>query len=587
VELVLLTGTGRQFYPMQPEERGFFSFTLKDVAEGQRYLYRLDGKQERADPASPWQPGGVGGPSAVVRPRQFAWTDQGWKGVPREDLVFYELHVGTYTPQGTFDAIIPRLGSLRDLGVTAIELMPVGQFPGGRNWGYDGVYLYAPQDSYGGPQGLHRLVNAAHSAGLAVFLDVVYNHVGPEGNYLGQFGPYFTGRYRTFWGPAFNYDDAGSDSVRAFVINNARSWIEDYHFDGLRLDAVHAIFDFSPTHILQEVQDAVAQVGRRTGRHVHVIAESDLNDARLVLPPEQGGYGLGGQWSDDFHHVVHTTLTGERQGYYADYSGRHDLPRVLEQPFLYCGQYSPFRDRQHGGPSRNLPGSRFVVCVQNHDQVGNRARGDRLTTLITPPARRLAASLLLLSPHLPLLFMGEEYGEEAPFQFFCSFEDPQLVENVRKGRRQEFALSEHEVVPDPQDEATFAASRLSWSWQERPERAGLRRLYRDLLAARRNWPALKDFQQRASRLHARAKGPAVLELIRGSRAVDPDAIQVFFNLTAEPLPLPRTPHEGFRLLFSSEAAAYGGARQGPATEHGLLPCECQVFGPPGWEALQG
>jgi maltooligosyltrehalose trehalohydrolase len=573
---------------MSREEHGSFTCTRQGVKEGQRYLYRLDGRQDRADPASLWQPEGVGGPSAVVRTRDVVWTDQEWHGVPRDELVFYELHVGTFTPQGTFEGIIPRLPALRELGVTAIELMPVGQFPGTRNWGYDGVYLYAPQHSYGGPHGLQRLVNACHAQGLAVFLDVVYNHLGPEGNYLAEFGPYFTGRYQTFWGPAFNYDDAGCDAVRAFVINNARLWIEDYHFDGLRLDAVHAIFDASPTHILQAIGDAVHEVGRIVGRTVHVIAESDLNDPRLLRPSEGGGYGLDGQWSDDFHHAVHTALTGERQGYYADFHGAEDLPSVMEQPFLYCGQFSPARKRRHGALPNDLTADRFVVCIQNHDQVGNRARGDRLATHLSPAARRLAASLLLLSPYTPLLFMGEEYGEETPFPFFCSFEDPQLVENVRRGRRAEFAAFAWQgEVPDPQDESTFAAARLTWSWsaeEGQADRAGLRLLYRDLLAARRAWPAFKDFRQRTSNLHRGAAGATVLELNRAG-----DAVQAYFNITPEFQPLPGSLREGARFLFSSEEACYGGQRREGGQGSGLRPFECAVvwFGEPFTVAEQG
>jgi maltooligosyltrehalose trehalohydrolase len=583
VELVLLDGDHRRFYPMTPEDRGFFHFELDHVAEGQCYLYRLDGERERADPASLWQPEGVGGPSAVLRPGLFTWTDLGWQGVRREDLVLYELHVGTFTLAGTFDAIIPRLRSLRELGVTAIELMPVGQFPGGRNWGYDGVFPYAVQDSYGGPHGLQRLVDACHAAGLAIFLDVVYNHLGPEGNYLSEFGPYFTDRYRTPWGSAFNYDGAGSDPVRDFVLDNARLWIEEYHVDGLRLDAVHAIFDFGARHILADVREAVAESGRRVGRQVHVIAESDLNDVRLLLLPDRCGYGLDGQWSDDFHHVIHTHLTGEQHGYYADFGRVKDLPAVLEQPFLYSGMYSPHRDRRHGGPSCDLPGDRFVVCIQNHDQVGNRARGDRLDGLVSPPARRLAASLLLLSPYLPLLFMGEEYGEEAPFLFFCSFADGQLVENIRRGRRQEFAAFAWQgEVPDPQDEATWAASRLSWSWPSGSVRAGLRRLYQDLLTARREWPALRDFRRRSARLLP-GKEAAVLELVRGERG-RADALQAFFNLTGQTQALDADLPEA-TVLFRSEARQYGGAVEGRPTSE-LRPYECVVHGPAGWRRLE-
>jgi maltooligosyltrehalose trehalohydrolase len=585
VELVLTDGDRKRVVPMDPEPRGYFSHAEADVAEGQRYAYRLDGGPERPDPASLWQPDGVHRPSAVVRPGRFAWSDGAWKGVPRGDLVFYEVHVGTFTPEGTFEAVVSRLPGLRRLGVTALQIMPVAQFPGTRNWGYDGVHPYAAQNSYGGPQGLQRLVDACHAAGLAVFLDVVYNHLGPEGNYLGEFGPYFTDRYRTFWGQALNYDAAGSDAVRDYVVDGARTWLEEFHLDGLRLDAVHAIFDFGPYHILREIKEAADDVAGRTGRTAQVIAESDLNDVRLLLPPERGGHGLDAQWSDDFHHTVHAYLTREQQGYYQDFGKAEDLARVLKDTFVYAGTYSPHRGRRHGAPVGDLPGDRFVVSIQNHDQVGNRAFGERLAVLLRPPGRRLAASLLLLSPHLPLLFMGEEYGEENPFLFFCSFGDPQLVQSVREGRRREFAsFNWRGEVPDPDAEATFAASRLSWSWAEGSDRAGLRRLYADLLAARRAWPALRDFAHRTVHLFSRGDSATVLELIRGGREAEPGrTVHAFCNLTDEPLPLPPGATEAGKLLFSSEAASYRGGRQDLGRD--LLPMECLVFGPPGWQAF--
>jgi maltooligosyltrehalose trehalohydrolase len=586
VELVLMAGAECCRYRMNREEADYFSQTLADIPEGQRYAYCLDGGPERPDPASRWQPDGVHQASAVLRPARFVWSDDTWTGVRREDLVFYELHVGTFTPAGTFDAIIPRLPVLRDLGVTALELMPIAQFPGTRNWGYDGVYPYAPHNSYGGPHGLQRLVDACHAAGLALFLDVVYNHCGPEGNYLQEFGPYFTEQYHTAWGRAVNYDDRGSDAVREFVLDNVRLWIEDYHVDGLRLDAVHAIYDRSPYHILQAIKDTADATANRVGRQVHVVAESDLNDVRLLLPPERGGYGLDAQWSDDFHHVFHACLTGESQGYYADYGRRDDVPRVFAETFIYNGCYSPHRGRRHGAPSQGLPGDRFVVCIQNHDQVGNRATGERLGTLVAPPAQRLAASLLLLAPHLPLLFMGEEYGEEHPFLFFCSFTDADLVESIRLGRRQEFeAFHAHGEVADPQAEATFAASCLTWSWVSDPHRAGLRQLYQDLLSARQRWPTLRNFTQRAARLLPGSAPQAVLELIRGVHTPEGStALRVYGNLTHEVQAFtpPCTAVEA--LLFSSEARKYNGVRHRTTLEY-LQPYECVVIGPAQWHSL--
>jgi maltooligosyltrehalose trehalohydrolase len=550
------------------------------VPEGQRYFYRLDGGQERADPASRWQPDGISGPSAVLRTDRFRWSDGGWHGVPRAGLVFYEVHVGTFTPEGTFEAIVPRLPELRALGVTALELMPVAQFPGGRNWGYDGVFAYAPQNTYGGPRSLQCLADACHAAGLALFLDVVYNHFGPEGNYLREFGPYFTNQYGTPWGEAVHYDGPGSAAVRTFVSENARTWLEDYHLDGLRLDAVHAIYDSGPIHILTEIQRTADAVARRRGWPAHVVAESDLNDVKLLRPTEEGGWGVECQWSDDFHHAVHAFLTGERHGYYADYGRAEDLAHVFREPFLLDGRWSQHRGRHHGTPAAGVAGDRFVVCLQNHDQVGNRARGDRLTALVEPPRQRLAASLLLLAPHLPLLFMGEEYGEDRPFPFFCSFGDPRLVEAVRAGRRREFAAFAWQgEVPDPQAEETFSRARLSWSWPENSQQARLRRLYADLLSARRRWPALRDFSQRSARLLS-GEGGQVLELVRGDAASGGTAT-AFFNLGGELRPLPAGP-AGAAVLFRSEARKYGGAHAAPGRDWELLPHECVALGPAGW-----
>ncbi len=575
VELVLIAGSNRRSIPMAALDRGFFSHTEANTPEGQRYAFRLDGGPERPDPASRWQRDGVHRPSAVVRLDRFPWTDHGWKGIRRQDLVCYELHVGTFTPDGTFAAIIPRLDSLRDLGITAIELMPVGQFPGARDWGYDGVHPFAPQNSYGGPRGLQELVDACHARGLAVFLDVVYNHLGPEGNYLAEFGPYFSNRYRTPWGPAFNYDSAGCDAARAFILDNVRHWIADYHIDGLRIDAVHAIYDMGARHILREIKETADHVAASLGRSALIIAESSLNDVRILLPPKRGGFGLDGQWNDDFHHAVHAYLTGERQGYYADFGDVADFPRLFEQGFLFTGNYSQHRDRRHGAPVGDLPGDRFLVSIQNHDQVGNRARGDRFGTLLEPAAQRLAASLMLLSPHLPLLFMGEEYGETRPFPFFCSFEDPELIENVRRGRREEFAAFAWQgEVPDPQAEATFASARLSWSWPEGSHHAGLRRLYRDLLAARRRWPGLRDFVNRTAKLVPDAAKRPMLLVTRGTGR---ETLTICFNLAADGLPAVPPPPGAVR-LFTSESADYHGARADATPDHLLLPYECIVFG---------
>ncbi|MCC2643895.1 MAG: treZ [Nitrospira sp.] len=587
VDLILITGSQRQMQAMTPEPYGHFLFRQRDVGSGQRYVFSLDKGPDRADPASRWQPDGVSRPSAVLLPSEFEWSDEEWRGVARKDLSFYELHVGTFTAEGTFDAIIPRLPALRELGITALELMPVGQFPGTRNWGYDGVYLFAPQQSYGGPAGLQRLVNACHAQGMACFLDVVYNHVGPEGSYLSEFGPYFTDHYRTPWGHAVNYDGPGSEAVRTFITDNVRMWIRDYHFDGLRLDAVHAIYDYGARHILQDIKEASDQAAMGRGYPAHIVAESDLNDVRLLLPKKRGGHGLDAQWSDDFHHTLHAHLTGERQGYYMDYGDPEQLRKVLEDTFALDGCYSHHRERCHGAPVAGLPGDRFVGCIQNHDQIGNRAEGERLGTLISPPAQRLAATLLLLAPHLPLIFMGEEYGEERPFQFFCSFEGVELIEAVRNGRKREFEAFHVDgaEAPDPQSEATFDRCRLSWCWEDQPQRAGLRRLYRELLAARRSWAALRNFSERMAKLHHGPAGPVVLEVVRGSTKPDADqAVQAFCNLTSESHTLP--PVTQPTLLFSSESKRFNGGRDSESEPLRLLPFECLLFGPSGWKNHQ-
>jgi maltooligosyltrehalose trehalohydrolase len=493
VDLHLL-GPADRVIPMARGDRGYHDVVANACPPGALYLYRLDGGRERPDPASRLQPRGVHGPSQVVDDA-FAWTDAGWRGLPLPRAVFYELHVGTFTPEGTFDAVIPRLAGLRDLGVTAVEIMPVAQFPGTRNWGYDGVYPFAVQDAYGGPAGLRRLVDACHAAGLAVALDVVYNHLGPEGNYLGDFGPYFSGRYHTPWGSPINFDGPGSDEVRRYFVENAVQWVTDFHMDALRLDAVHAIFDFTARPFLQDVAEAVHGEAARLGRPAYVIAENSLNDARLIRPPALGGYGLDAQWSDDLHHALHVLLTGERGGYYDDFAAGTLglLARAYRHGFAYQGEYSAFRGRRHGGATWGCRASQFVVCAQDHDQVGNRARSDRLSTLVPFEALKLAAGTVILSPFLPLLFMGEEYGERAPFLYFISHGDPALVEAVRKGRREEFAaFAWAGELPDPQSEETLARSRIRPELYAEGEGAALKAFYRELLRLRRAWAPLAE-----------------------------------------------------------------------------------------------
>ena len=447
---------------MQRGGDGYFVLRAP-AAASDKYSYIVDGQQPLPDPVSRLLPDGVHGSTQIVDPDAYAWTDSAWRGIPLSDYIIYELHIGTFTPEGTFAGAISKLSHLKDeLGVTAIEIMPVAAFPGDRNWGYDGVSLYAVQANYGGPEGLKQLVNAAHEAGLAVVLDVVYNHLGNEGNYLRNFGPYFTDLHNTPWGEAVNYDAPGSQGVREFVVQNALYWLREYHADGLRLDAVQTIHDDSPKHILAEIKEHVAEFARESGREICVIAESDENDSRLVRPTANGGYGLDGFWSDDFHHSVHTLVTGESAGYYQDFGKLEQLARALREGYVFQGEQFKFWRRPRGTSAAEVPLPANIICIQNHDQVGNRAKGERLTSLGSFAQRQAAAALLLLAPHTPLIFMGQEWDETAPFLFFTSFTDPMLASAVRKGRREEFKDFPWNEVPDPQDLDTFERSKLDW-----------------------------------------------------------------------------------------------------------------------------
>jgi len=477
--------------PMERDDRGYHRATVDGVMPGARYKFRLDGEKERPDPVSRFQPEGVHGPSAVTDPNAFRWSDAAWTGLPMERFVIYELHSGTFTPEGTFDAAIPHLDTLKDLGVTAIEIMPVAQYPGDRGWGYDGVQLYAVQNSYGGPEGLMRFVDGCHTRGLAAILDVVYNHFGPEGNYLWDYAPYFTERYTTPWGAAVNFDGPQSDEVRRFFLGNALQWLDDFHFDGLRLDAIDAIKDNSAYPFLRELADVTHARAQEIGCPFALIAESDLNDAKVIRPPTECGYGMDAQWSDDFHHALHVLLTGERRGYYADFTSVDDLAQAFRESFVYAGKYSTHRQRRHGNHALPAEGWRFVVCSQNHDQIGNRATGDRLSHIVPYDAAKLAAAAVLLSPFVPLLFMGEEYGEPQPFQYFTSHGDAALIAAVREGRQAEFASFHwEEHVPDPHDTATFQRSKLTHREHEDGPHGTLWRFYQELLRLRRTRPAL-------------------------------------------------------------------------------------------------
>jgi maltooligosyltrehalose trehalohydrolase len=543
--------------PMIAEEKDFYTLFVKDLEPGARYLYVLDGEYTRPDPVSRFQPEGVHGPSELIDPNDFPWQDRDWKGMSLEEMIFYEIHTGTFTREGSFEAIIPSLDYLKnDLGVTAVQLMPVAQFPGERNWGYDGTHLYAPQNSYGGPEGLKRLINACHQKGLAVILDVVYNHLGPEGNYLANYGPYFTDRYKTPWGSAINFDGPESDEVRNFIINNALYWVAEYHVDGLRIDAIHGIFDFSARHILYDIREAVHQQGKKLGRAVCVIAESDLNDVRVIDSPRRGGFGLDAQWNDDFHHCLHTLLTGERHGYYQDFGEVEQLAKSLREGFVYSGQYSPYRRRTHGCSSRHLPPSKFVVFSQNHDQVGNRMKGDRLSSLISFEALKLAAGITLLSPNIPLLFMGEEYGEEAPFQYFVSHSDQALIEAVREGRTEEFSAFQWEgEVPDPQDVATFLRSKIHLDQRQNGKHKTLFDFYKTLIQLRKEVPSLSCDDKKGIQVKAFEREKAILI----KRDHGEDRVIGVFNFNNQPIKIETNIEKGsWQKIFSSASEEWEG-----------------------------
>jgi maltooligosyltrehalose trehalohydrolase len=497
---VLLGAEGAKRFGMQREPEGTFYAELEGARAGEFYRFQSDDQPAWPDPASRWQPRGVHGPSQLVDPSSFVWSDESWEGVARERLVLYELHVGTFTPEGTFAAAMEKLPSLKQLGVTAVELMPVADFPGERNWGYDGVALFAPARCYGAPDDLRRFVDRAHQLGLAVHLDVVYNHLGPDGSYFAAFSPLvFSQKHRSPWGAGINFDGPGCEMVRRFFIDNALHWIHEYHMDGLRLDATHAIVDDSPKHFLAELAETVQESLRGEKRQVLIVAEDDRNLARIATPRRNDGWGLDAIWADDLHHEVHRCLTGEGDGYFADFSGStDDIATTARQGWLYCGQDAPYFGKKRGTDPGHLPLSAFVVCLQNHDQIGNRAMGERLNQLVDAAAFRAASVLLLLAPETPLLFMGQEWASSSPFQYFTDH-NLELGRLVTEGRRREFARfasfndpAARERIPDPQAESTFTRSQLAWEEAQREPHAGVLRLYQKLLGLRASDSAMAD-----------------------------------------------------------------------------------------------
>jgi maltooligosyltrehalose trehalohydrolase len=485
---------GERRLSMEQVEHGWWEISDGGARAGTRYGYSLDGGADRPDPRSPSQPDGVLGLSEVIDHDAYAWNDGAWRGMPLAGSVLYELHVGTFSPKGTLDGVIERLPHLVELGIDAIELMPVAEFSGHRGWGYDGVDLFAPHHAYGGPAALRRLVDACHSRGLGVVLDVVYNHLGPVGNFLSEFGPYFNDRHQTDWGAPFNFDGAESDEVRRFVVDNALMWIRDYHVDGLRLDAVHAIVDQTPLNILEQLAQEVEALGAKLGRSIFIIAESDLNDPRLVRSRDAGGHGLDAAWSDDWHHALHAAITGERTGYYEDFGSLELLGKALRQAWVYDGVWSTHRQKMRGRKASGLPSHSFVIAVQNHDQVGNRAAGDRLSALVDEGVLKVAAALLLTAPFTPMLFQGEEWASSSPFQYFTDHADPELGRAVSEGRRTEFAAFgwDPDLVPDPQSLSTFDRSKLAWGEVDEPFHRRILEWYRDLIRLRRALPIPRD-----------------------------------------------------------------------------------------------
>jgi maltooligosyltrehalose trehalohydrolase len=518
---------------MEPSPGGWWTARVEGATGPVRYGFALDDGPPLPDPRAPRLPDGVHALGETWDAGGFAWTDSGFRARPLGSGVIYELHIGTFTPEGTFDSTIERLDDLVELGVTHVELMPVNSFPGVRGWGYDGVGLFAPHEPYGGPEGLCRLVDACHARGLAVIIDVVYNHLGPEGNYLAQFGPYFTDRYHTPWGEAVNLDGAGSDEVRRFFLDNARLWLRDFHADGLRIDAIHAFADESAKHFLEEMAEEKTELEAETGRPLVLIAESDLNDPRVIRGREAHGLGMDAQWTDDFHHALHALGTGERQGYYADFGRLADVAKSMQRAFAIDGQYAAFRRRRHGRPIGDASGHRFVVYGQTHDQVGNRAVGDRIGHLVSPGRVRIVAALVLTSPYVPMLFMGEEWAASTPFQFFADYGDDHLKKAVRAGRRREFRDFgwKAEDIPDPIAVETFERSRLRWDERGEGEHAAVLTWYRDLIRLRHAHPELTD--GRRDRAHVRFDEDAGWLMLRRGR------VTVAVNFGGAPVELAR------------------------------------------------
>lgn len=538
---------------MQPAGEGYWQCTVDHLPADARYFFRPDGKQDFPDPASRYQPEGVHGPSQVVDHDHFEWHDAGWQCPPLEDWILYELHVGTFTEAGTFEAVIPRLDDLAATGINAIELLPVSQFAGNRNWGYDGVYPYAVQNSYGGPQGLKKLVDACHQKGIAVVLDVVYNHMGPEGNYFSQFGPYFTHRYHTPWGDALNFDDAWSDGVRDYFSDNAFYWLEHFHIDGLRCDAIHEIYDRSATHFWELLHQRVKAKEKELGRSFYMIAESDLNSPHVIEPASRNGFGFDAQWLDDFHHILYIFLNPGDSARYYDFTTIAQLAKTYKEGFVHSGEWVGFRKRRFGASSAHIPGNRFIAFNQNHDQTGNRVDGGRISMLVSFEQTKLAAAALLFAPYIPLLFMGEEYGADTPFYYFVSHGDPELVKAVQQGRKEEFKEFGFETdPPDPQSEETFMQSKLKWAQRLQGRHRLILNWYQTLIRLRKEKKALRNFEKNS--VKARPLTDHTLLLERKSTDGSETLFCLFhFSEKETIVSLPETMNGAKKLLSSQDA----------------------------------
>jgi maltooligosyltrehalose trehalohydrolase len=551
VEVITTDNKNEKKYSLIKDELGYWSTTVDKLKQGSTYLFQLNGEKRLPDPASRSQVNGVHGPSSLV-PTDFSWNDDSWKGLPLSQMIIYELHTGTFSNAGDFNGIISRLSYLRDLGINAIELMPVAQFPGKRNWGYDGVFPFAVHHDYGGATCLKQLVDEAHRHGLAVVLDVVYNHQGPEGNYLSEYGPYFTDKYKTGWGRAINFDDAWCDGVRSFYWQNALMWLDEFHIDALRLDAVHAIWDSSAKHFIDELSKKVRKLEKKTGKKKILIAEFDLNNPRYINPPEEGGYGLDGQWIDEFHHALHSLATGEVNGYYEDFGTLSHLAKSLKHSYVYTGQYSKHRKKFFGREPVLNTYDQFVVFAQNHDQIGNRMLGDRLTTHLSFEGLKLIAATVLLAPQVPLLFMGEEYGETNPFQYFISHTDAELVTLVREGRKKEFSYFNWEgEVPDPYAQGTFDQCKLSWNFSAKT-RTVLLSYYKYLIAFRKKRLAMQG--RKSENLDVfEVPGHNALAI---KRSFESDNILIVANFEKQPVSITHPHLNHKKKIFDSSSAEW-------------------------------